>query len=155
MKSRTTILITVLNLLLVLISIVCIIRISEYNRSINSVKPIFDYTETGDVVHLSITDHRTVILKFGNDGVSIEDSYLYDSPESIAEILIFVRYYSAKLEHQINRSNTELIGEYRLHTILYNAGYKPEQTGTLNWDYDDDPRWYVNTASSVLGALGI
>lgn len=155
MRSRTAILITVLNILLVLIAIVCIIRISEHNRSINSVKPTFDYTETGNVVHLSTTDHGTVILQFGVGGVSIEDSHLYDSPESIAEILMFVRYYAAKLGYQMSRSNTELIGEYRLHTMLYQVGYKQEQTGTLNWDYDDDPRWYVNTASSVLGALGI
>lgn len=155
MRFRIIILITVLNALLLFGAIVCIIRISEHNRSINSVKPTFEYTETGDAVHLSTADSGTVILKFSTGGVSIEDSHLYDNPESIAEILMFARYYAEKLGYEFARSNIELIGEYRLHTILYQIGYKPEQTGTLNWDYADDPRWYVNTVSSVLGALGI
>ena len=155
MKSRTLWLITILNVLLILITIICLFKIGERNRSLNSVKPTFEYTEKGDAVHLSLADHRTVILKFGKGGISIEDAHRYDNPEDISTILLFSRYYSNKLGYEMTRSNSELIGEYRLHTILFCAGYKQEQTGTLNWDYEDDPRWYVNTASSVLGWFGV
>lgn len=155
MKSRTLWLITILNVLLVLITVICLIKINDRNRAINSVKPTFEYTETGDRVHLRLEDHRTVILKFGTGGISIENAYQHDNPEDISTILLFSRYYSSKLGYDMSRSNTELIGEYRLHTILFYAGYKQEQTGTLNWDYGNDLRWYVNAASRFLGWLGV
>ena len=96
-----------------------------------------------------------MILKFGAGGISIENAYQHDNPEDISTILLFSRYYSGKLGYDMSRSNAELIGEYRLHTILFYTGYKQEQTGTLNWDYGNDPRWYVNTASRFLGWLGV
>ncbi len=155
MKKKTAIILTILNLLIMLFTIFSLTRVSEYNKSINSVRPTFDYTETDEGILLNLQDHGQVHLKFGKGGVSITDSYLYDNPRSISDILMFTQYYAAKLGYKMERSNSELIGEYRLHTILYQIGYKQEQTGTLNWDYEKDPRWYVNAASSVIGWLGV
>ena len=135
---------------------VCMLRIREMHREINAATDEFHYTETtnGEVT-LNLGDHGIASMKFSKDGVSITDSYLFDNPDCLPKVLCFVRYYAAREGYEIGRSNIELIGEYRLHTILYEIGYKPKQTKTLNWDFDEDPRWYVNTASSLIGWCGV
>jgi len=147
---------TGVNLIILICFAACLFRISEINREINAVEREFHYTETesGEVI-LNLADHGSVKMKFSKGGVSIEESHLYDSPNCIPKLLCFVRYYASQKGYSIPRSNTDLIGEYRLHTLLFNVGYKPEQTGTLNWDFKEDPRWYVNTASSIIGWCGI
>ena len=110
--------------------------------------------ESGEVM-LDLGDYGVAAMKFSKNGVSITDSYLFDNKECLPKIICFVNYYATREGYDIGRSNIELIGEYRLHTILYNIGYKPNQTKTLNWDFNKDPRWYVNTASSFIGWCGL
>ncbi|MBR3806326.1 MAG: hypothetical protein IKJ13_05780 [Clostridia bacterium] len=112
---------------------------------------VFNYTERDGKVYFSISPGRIAVLKFGKSDVSIEKSYLYDTTKEMEKILSFVKYYASNLGYRMVRSDSELIGEYRLHTLLYKIGYKQKQTGTLNWDYDYDTRWYVNVASKILG----
>lgn len=147
---------TGVNLFILICFTVCMFRISEVNRQINAVDTEFEYTETesGEVT-LELGNHGSVTMKFRKDGVSITESHLYDNGVCLPKVLRFVRYYASREGYSIPRSNTDLIGEYRLHTILYDIGYKPDQTGTLNWDFNEDPRWYVNTASSIIGWCGI
>ena len=153
---RFVIAITAVNLIILIFLAVCMFRIGEMHREINAAGDEFHYTETknGEVL-LDLGDHGIATMRFGRDGVSIEDSHLFDNPECLPLVLRFVRYYALREGYRIPRSNIELIGEYRLHTMLYNIGYKPEHTGTLNWDFTEDPRWYVNTASSFVGWCGI
>ena len=144
------------NLTILILLAVCMLRIRQMHREINAATDEFHYTETenGEVT-LNLGDHGIASMKFSKDGVSITDSYLFDNGESLPTILRFVKYYAAREGYEIGRSNIELIGEYRLHTILYEIGYKPKQTKTLNWDFEEDPRWYVNTASSLIGWCGV
>ena len=156
-KIRKFILVmTGVNLLILICFTVCMFRISEMNRSINAAGDEFKYTESesGEVT-LDLGAYGIASMKFAKDGVSIKESHLYDNPECLPKVLRFIRYYATREGYEIARSNTELIGEYRLHTILYKIGYKPEQTETLNWDFYEDPRWYVNITSAVLGWCGI
>lgn len=144
------------NLTILILLTVCMLRIRQMHREINAATDEFHYTETenGEVT-LNLGDHGIASMKFSKDGVSITDSYLFDNPDCLPKVLCFVRYYAAREGYEIGRSNIELIGEYRLHTILYEIGYKPKQTKTLNWDFEEDPRWYVNTASSLIGWCGV
>lgn len=155
-KRKIIFIMTVLNLIILVCLVVCVIRISKLNQSINSVTTEFDYTEnTNGTVSLSLGSHENVTMRFNKNGVSIKESYLYDNELYLPKVLCFVRYYADKKGYEVPRSNTELIGEYRLHTILYSVGYEPEHTKTLDWEFDEDPRWYVNTVSSILGWCGI
>ena len=150
------IVITAVNLIILILFGICMLRISKMHREINAAGNKFHYTESNDgKVTLDLGDHGTVAMKFGKDGVSITESHRYDNADCLPEILCFVRYYAAREGYEISRSNVELIGEYRLHTILFKVGYKPNQTETLNWDFENDPRWYVNTASTLVGWCGI
>lgn len=155
-QRKVLIIFTVVNLTILILLAVCMLRIRQMHREINAATDEFHYTETenGEVT-LNLGDHGIASMKFSKDGVSITDSYLFDNGESLPTILRFVKYYAAREGYEIGRSNIELIGEYRLHTILYEIGCKPKQTKTLNWDFDEDPRWYVNTASSLIGWCGV
>lgn len=154
--KRCIVIITVINLIILILLTLCMLRITEMHRAINAAGDEFQYTETesGEVT-LDLGDHGIATMRFGRDGVSIGEAHLFDNPDCLPKVLRFVKYYAAQEGYGISRSNLELIGEYRLHTILFKIGYKPEQTETLNWDFDEDPRWYVNTASSVIGWCGI
>lgn len=144
-----------LSLTLFLIALLSMLQIGGPNYTVKAVNTSFDYEEVEDEVFLHTSNNQTVVLKFREDGVVVVDSYLYDNPDNISEILMFTRYFATKQGYEIPRSDRALIGEYRLHTILFNMGYKQEQTGTLNWDYENDSRWYVNVTSSILGWLGV
>ena len=155
-QHKFLIIFTVVNLTILILLTVCMLRIREMHREINAATDEFHYTETTNgEVNLNLGDHGIASMKFSKDGVSITDSYLFDNSECFPTIFRFVKYYAAREGYEIGRSNIELIGEYRLHTILYEIGYKPKQTKTLNWDFDEDPRWYVNTTSSLIGWCGI
>ena len=155
-QRKVLIIFTVVNLNILILFTVCMLRIRQMHREINAATDEFHYTETANgEVTLNLGDHGIASMKFSKDGVSITDSYLFDNSECLPTILRFVKYYAAREGYEIGRSNIELIGEYRLHTILYEIGYKPKQTKTLNWDFDEDPRWYVNTASSLIGWCGV
>ena len=155
-QRKVLIIFTVVNLTILILLAVCMLRIRQMHREINAATDEFHYTEIANgEVTLNLGDHGIASMKFSKDGVSITDSYLFDNSECLPKVLRFVRYYATREGYEIGRSNIELIGEYRLHTILYEIGYKPKQTKTLNWDFDEDPRWYVNTASSLIGWCGV
>ena len=154
--KRCIVIITVINLIILILLAFCMLRITEMHRAINAAGDEFQYTETeSGEVHLDLGDHGIATMRFGKDGVSIREAHLFDNPDCLPKVLRFVRYYVAREGYDIPRTNVELIGEYRLQTILFELGYKPEQTETLNWDFCEDPRWYVNTASSIIGWCGI
>ena len=155
-QRKVLIIFTVVNLTILILFTACMLRIRQMHREINAATDEFHYTETenGEVT-LNLGDHGIASMKFSKDGVSITDSYLFDNPDCLPKVLCFVRYYATREGYEIGRSNIELIGEYRLYTILYESGYKPKQTKTLNWDFEEDPRWYVNTASSIIGWCGV
>ena len=77
-----------------------------------------------------------------------------DKPDLI-KIIRFIRYYCERHEVEITRSNSDLWGEMRLHTVLYDVGYKRAQTGNANIEFEKDERWYVGVAGSILGWIGI
>ena len=155
-KRKLLIFVTVINLVILILITICFLRISEMHRKINEAGGEFRYTEMEDgTILLDLGSNGVASMNFSPDGVSITDSYQFDNSDSLPIILRFVKYYAAREGYEISRSNIELIGEYRLHTILYEIGYKPSQTKTLNWDFNEDPRWYVNTASSIIGWCGV
>ena len=143
----------VFNVVLLCVSIFCMIRTHRNTQKINQAERAFQYSETSDKVVLTLANGREAEIVFGKTAVRIIESYRYT--ESISEILLFVREYGSKHGYTLQRNNTELLGEFRLHTLLYRVGYKRAQTGDLDWDYEADPRWYVNAASRMLGACGI
>lgn len=143
----------VFNVVLLCVSIFCMIRTHGNNERINQAERSFRYLETANDVVLTLSNGREVHMVFGRKAVRILRAYQYEDAKY--EILLFAREYGSKYGYTFQRNNTELLGEFKLHTFLYRIGYKQAQTGDLDWDYGSDPRWYVNAASSVIGRCGL
>ena len=149
------IVLTVLNVLLLVGSIVCMALTYRNNKIINSTEIAFTYREEGGGVLLTLQNKEEIRLQFESESVKIIQSYKHNGTETIFQTVQFVRFYAQGKGYEIERDITEMYGEIRLHNIAYNLGYKRERTGDCDLDYAADRRWYVNSASKVIGWIGM
>lgn len=108
-----------------------------------------------DVVIFQLENGTRVELEFGESSVKIVDSYRISTLEEQTKIILFVQSVLDEHGKEMTRDLTDYIGEYRLHCILYELGYARDQTKDVDLEYGDDPRWYVNLFSRLIGLLGI
>ena len=149
------IVLTVLNVLLLIGSIVCTALTYRNNKIINSTETTFTYSEEDVGVLLTLQNKEEIRLQFESDSVKIIQSYRHSSSETIFQTVQFVRFYAQRKGYEIERDVTEMYGEIRLHNTLYNLGYKRKRTGDCDLDYTADRRWYVNAASKIIGWAGL
>lgn len=155
MKRVMIIVLTVLNVLLLIGSIVCTVLTYRNNKIINSTETTFTYREESGGVLLTLQNQEEIRLQFEGDSVKIIQSYKHNGTETIFQTVQFVRFYAQGKGYEIEREVTEMYGEIRLHNILYNFGYKRERAGDCDLDYAADRRWYVNAASKFIGWIGL
>ena len=155
MRKAMVIVLTVLNVLLLIGSIVCTVLTYSNNKIINSTETTFVYREEDGGVLLTLQNQEEIRLQFESESVKIIQSYKHNDTETIFQTVQFVRFYAQGKGYEIERDVTEMYGEIRLHNILYNFGYKRERTGDCDLDYAADRRWYVNAASKLIGWIGL
>lgn len=155
MRRTMVIVLTVLNVLLLIGSIVCTALTYRNNKIINSTETTFTYSEEDGGVLLTLQNKEEIRLQFESDSVKIIQSYRHSSTETIFQTVQFVRFYAQRKGYEIERDVTEMYGEIRLHNTLYNLGYKRKRTGDCDLDYTADRRWYVNALSKLIGWTGI
>ena len=146
--------------LLILSSLLCLIALTfflltERNvRLLNEIDPSYYYEEHPmALVHLPSDEFADLI--FRSNHAKIKNSYEFESITECYAIVLAVKAYAARNEIEIARSNTEMVGELRLHNFLYRIGYKPDETGDADLEYIKDRRWYVNVASRWIGWTGL
>ena len=98
---------------------------------------------------------QTVDLHFRENNVEVSDSYACNNIEDCYAVVLAIKSYAQSNGIEIVRSNTDLVGELRLHNFLYRIGYKQNETGDADLEYLCDRRWYVNVASRVIGWTGL
>ena len=154
-KRRSLIVLTIVNILILIMSIYCLIRTTQNCKFINSNASEFVYEEyeNGKVI-LTLEEEKRITLQFGNSSVKVVQSYQATSREESISVMLFIRYYTRQKGFKVHRSNTQILGEYRLHNLLYTVGYKRAHTGDADIDLVKDKRWYVNVLSSVWGWIG-
>ena len=155
MRKAMVIVLTVLNVLLLIGSIVCTALTYRNNKIINANETTFVYREEDGGVLLTLQNQEEIRLQFESESVKIIQSYKHNDTETIFQTVQFVRFYAQGKGYEIERDVTEMYGEIRLHNILYNFGYKRERTGDCDLDYAADRRWYVNAASKLIGWIGL
>lgn len=90
-------------------------------------------------------------LTIGKNTAKIMDSYIYNTTEIVA-IVKYIELYFEDIDClMIQRSPKELCGEIILHKWLYKLHIKRAQTKDCDLNFDEDPRWYVNLLSSIIG----
>ena len=154
MKKRVVLF--TLDCLLASLLLVCFVGTVANNMAINNVRTINSYREEYDEnTTLLLDTGKTVNMRFGSSAVKISSSYTYQTKEEIFEIVMFIRFYAEQNGYTVSRSNTDLYGEFRLHNILYDMGFYRSYTADADLDYVEDPRWYINAASKLIGWSGL
>ena len=154
--KRIWLIFTIVN---VIILIICLIAVSETSKNLrifNATDDAFDYEEIGKgKVDLTLNKGKRVTIVFHKTNAEVVGAYRYVDKPDLVKIIRFIRYYCKLHEVEIARCNSDLWGEYRIHTALYAVGYKRAQTENANIEYGKDERWYVNAIGSILGWIGI
>jgi hypothetical protein len=144
----------VVNVLLFTAGLLSYIWTAKNNKIINSIAEEFVYEEENGKVELSVATDKTVTMRFNKNSVKIYDAYQAQSREESLCITLFVRKYADEKGYSVERSNTDLYGEYCLHNLLYDANFKRERTADADLEYKADRRWYVNAVGSFIGWIG-
>ncbi len=156
MKKRLLIVITALNVVFLIVSIVACVMTNKRNAAINKIGEDFSYVECGGgTVLLEMEGGRVATCMFKNSFVRVMDANLYVATEDYCKIIKFIYEYSKKHGIEIVREPSSMIGELRLHHIMFELGYKKERARDADLEYRGDVRWYVTLASDVVGWLGI
>lgn len=154
--NKGFIVLTIVNLILLILILIGYIETSENLKIFNSTDDAFDYEEKEEgEVELALTKGKKVTVLFYETNVEIREAYRFTDKEEVIGIIRFIRFYCEEKGVKITRENSDLWGEMRLHTVLYDVGYKRAQTGNANIDFEEDERWYVGVAGSILGWIGI
>ena len=154
--KKIKIILTVINAIILIVCIISFFETSKNLRIFNSADDTFDYEEKKDKeVDLTLSQEKRVTIVFHETNAEIKEAYRFTEKQELVKIIRFIRYYCKSRGLKITRSNSDLWGECRIHTILYAIGYKRTQTGNANIDFKKDERWYVNAIGSILGWIGI
>ena len=154
--NKGFIVLTIVNLILLILILIGYIETSENLKIFNSTEDAFDYEEKEEgEVELALTKVKKVTVLFYETNVEIREAYRFTDKEEVIGIIRFIRFYCEEKGVKITRENSDLWGEMRLHTVLYDVGYKRAQTGNANIEFEKDERWYVSVAGSILGWIGI
>lgn len=154
-KSSWIRIVTLINALFLLFGFLCWTGTCFRNKALNEYKEGYEYLVQEDRVSLDLGDGVNVELRFGKSSVLIKDAYRVSTTKEQAKIILFIGSYLRKEGKQLTRSNTDCLGEYRLHCELYKQGYEQARTKDVDLEYDNDPRWYVNLCSRIIGWTGI
>ena len=135
-------------------SLACLLQTNHNFERINEIVPSIYYIE-GSTASVQLSSGQTVDLHFRENNVEVSDSYACNNIEDCYAVVVAIKSYAQSNGLEILRSNTDLVGELRLHNFLYRIGYKQTETEDADLEYICDRRWYVNVASRVIGWTGI
>ena len=144
----------IFHILLFLGSFACLIQTNRNAEQINAINPSFYYIE-GSTASVQLPSGQSVDLHFRENNVEVSNSYVCNNIKDCYAVVLAIKSYAQSNGIEIVRSNTDLVGELRLHNFLYRIGYKRTETEDADLEYICDRRWYVNVASRVIGWTGL
>ena len=144
----------IFHMLFFLGSLACLLQTNYNFERMNKIVPPIYYIE-GSTASVQLPSGQIVDLHFRENNVEVLDSYACNNIEDCYAVVLAIKSYAQSNGIEIVRSNTDMVGELRLHNFLYRIGYKPDETGTADLEYICDRRWYVNVASRVIGWTGL
>ena len=144
----------IFHILLFLGSLACLLQTNYNFERMNKIVPPIYYIE-GSTASMQLPSGQIVNLHFRENNVEVSDSYVCNNIEDCFAVVLAIKSYAQSNGIEIVRSNTDLVGELRLHNFLYRIGYKQNETEDTDLEYICDRRWYVNVASRVIGWTGL
>ena len=144
----------IFHILLFLGSLACLLQTNHNFERVNEIVPSIYYIE-GSTASVQLPSGKNVDLHFRENNVEVSNSYVCNNIKDCYAVVLAIKSYAQSSGFEIVRSNTDLVGELRLHNFLYRIGYKQNETGNADLEYICDRRWYVNVASRVIGWTGL
>lgn len=154
MKKKWIIFLVLINAAVLVGSIFCLIMTGQNVRLIDQEKTPIACNAEGNLLTVTLANGKEYELLFANNSVKIKDSYTADKEDCVALVFV-IRSYSEEEGIEISRTNSELYGELRLHNMLYSLGIARNHTRDCDVDYIEDPRWYINSTSKLIGWMGV
>lgn len=144
----------IFHILLFLGSFASLLQTNRNIEQINAINSSFYYIE-GSTASVQLPPGQTVNLHFQENNVEVSDSYVCNNIKDYYAVVLAIKSYAQSNGIEILRTNTDLVGELRLHNFLYRIGYKRTETEDADLEYICDRRLYVNVASRVIGWTGL
>ena len=113
----------IFHILLFLGSLACLLQTNRNIEQINAINSSFYYIE-GSTASVKLPSEQMVDLHFREKNVEVSDSYVCNNIGDCYAIVLAIKSYAQSNGIEIVRSNTDLVGELRLHNFLYRIGYK-------------------------------
>lgn len=154
MKRKIVIWFFIFNIMLFLIGLFCLYKTSENVDYLNE-KCARSFYVDDSVDSVMVPSGNLVSFAFAENVVIVYDSYLCKTQEDCIEVVFAIKEFANRNGISIPRSNSDLIGELRLHNFLYELGYRADHTKDADLEYINDYRWYVNVISRLIGWMGI
>lgn len=154
MKKKIGICFFILSIVLFMLSSFCLYQTSENVQLLNEQSSSFYYMD-GSNVCINLSSGKRVSFALRDNVAIVYDSFQCDTKEDCIKVVLAIKEVAKKKEVSISRSNSDLMGELRLHNFLYELGYRTNHTKNADLEYIKDHRWYVNAASCLIGWVGI
>ncbi|MCI1734248.1 MAG: hypothetical protein LKM30_00720 [Bacilli bacterium] len=105
-------------------------------------------------VVLRLDSERESRLKFDNCEAVVFDCYLFNRKERL-QICSFINDEWKRMGIPHRRSIRSLEAEVAFHSYSYKIGIDMKSAKDANLGNEDDPRWYVDIATSAIEVLGL
>lgn len=141
---------TVLNLIVLVVSMVFFINARASLREMNEAK-----AEPCALINNVVTvDGRDYTIVFGSKAVRVVDSYRADSRFERLRVIAVIMSELQERGIETMRTASSFEGEWLLHNIAYEYGERDKSTD-VDLDYAGDCRWYITAAGELLGNAGL
>lgn len=115
----------------------------------------FDAYQVGDnEVVLRLNSEKESRLKFDSCEAIVFDCYSFNRKERL-QICSFINDEWKRMGIPHRRSIQSLEAEVAFHSYSYKMGIDMKSAKDANLGYEDDPRWYVDIATSAIEVLGL
>ena len=115
----------------------------------------FDTYKSGDnEVVLRLNSEKESRLMFKDGEAIVFDCYSFNRKERL-QICSFINDEWKGMSIPHRRSIQSLEAEVAFHSYSYKMGIDMKSAKDANLGYEDDPRWYVDIATSAIEVLGL
>lgn len=121
---------------------------------INNCDSFDAYRVSDNEIVLNLSSNTVSRLMFKDNEAIVFDCYSFNRKERL-QICSFINDEWKRMGIPHRRSIQSLEAEVAFHSYSYKVGIRMESAKDASLGYEDDPRWYVDIATSTIEVLGL
>lgn len=94
MNRNGKIVLTIINIIIFIMSVICLIGTARNNKKINDVADNFVYEEKNGNVSLTLKSGKEITIRFREKSVTVYQGYTAKGKTESIEIVSFIRWYA-------------------------------------------------------------